>query len=233
MKSTGPIRATAILAALLCVILPATVEAHDSADAVTVLGSRNSQFTINGELAFLLGISYYGGLGASEDFVRQDLDDLQRHGFNWLRVWATWGVFENDVSAVNASGEPREPYLEKLQWLVAECDRRGIIVDVTLTRGKRSDTSLGAGNVPVHHQEPFRRGYETWSPTATDFLTDLRGAVTGGAAGWCLHNGSQRNSPAGQPRRSFDLRERRLFDQLDIEELKAIAGARGILKAAQ
>lgn len=92
MMSTGTIGGTGILAVLLCITLPAGVEAHDSADAVTVLGSRNSQFTINGEPAFLLGISYYGGLGASEDFVRQDLDDLQRHGFNWLRVWATWGV---------------------------------------------------------------------------------------------------------------------------------------------
>ena len=68
---------------------------------------------------------------------------------------------------------------------------------------------------------------------AADFPTDLRGAVTGGAAGWCLHNGSQRNAPDGQPRRSFDLRERRLFDQLDTEELKAITGALDILKAAQ
>jgi hypothetical protein len=87
--------------------------------------------------------------------------------------------------------------------------------------------------VPIHHQEPFRRGYETWSPTADDFLTDLRGAVTGGAAGWCLHNGSQRNGPEAQPRRSFDLRKRRLFDQLDSEELKAVAGASAILKAAR
>lgn len=28
--------------------------------------------------------------------------------------------------------------------------------------------------VPVHYQEPFRRGYEQWEPTAADFLTDLR-----------------------------------------------------------
>ncbi len=148
MKSTGTIGGIGILAALLCLTPPAAVEAHDRADTMTVLGSRNAQFTLTGEPAFLLGISYYGGLGASEDFVRKDLDDLQRHGFNWLRVWATWGAFEKDVSAVNAGGEPREPYLEKLKWLVAECDRRGMIVDVTLTRGKRSDTSLGAGNVP-------------------------------------------------------------------------------------
>ena len=43
----------------------------------TVLGVRDTRFTLNGEPTFLLGISYYGGLGAPEEFVRRDLDDLQ------------------------------------------------------------------------------------------------------------------------------------------------------------
>ena len=86
--------------------------------------------------------------------------------------------------------------------------------------------------VPVHHQEPFRRGYEQWEPAAADFLTDLRGAVAGGAAGWCFHNGTQRDAPDQQPRRSFDLRSRRLFDQLDDEERKVVAEAAKVLEAA-
>lgn len=83
--------------------------------------------------------------------------------------------------------------------------------------------------VPVHHQEPFRRGYSQWEPVAGDFLTDLRGAIAGGAAGWCFHNGQQRDTPDKEPRRSFDLRTRRLFDQLDAEELKVVADARALL----
>jgi hypothetical protein len=79
--------------------------------------------------------------------------------------------------------------------------------------------------VPVHHQEPFRRGYDRWEPTAADFLADLRGAVAGGAAGWCFHNGTQRNAPDQQPRRSFDFRNQRLFDQLDSEERKFVTEA--------
>jgi hypothetical protein len=75
---------------------------------------------------------------------------------------------------------------------------------------------------PVHHQEPFRRGYGRWEPTARDFLIDLRGAITGGAAGWCSHNGAQRSAPDSRPRRSFDMREKRLFEQLDKQEHKAI-----------
>src|SRR4029079_13650615 len=37
---------------------------------------------------------------------------------------------------------PREPYLGRLKALVAECDRRGVVVDITLTRG------AGSGHIP-------------------------------------------------------------------------------------
>ncbi len=311
------------------------------------LGVRGLSFTLNDTPTFLLGISYYGGLGASESFARDDLDDLRRHGFNWLRVWATWAAFDNDISAIDTTGRARKPFLDKLRWLVAECERRGMIVDVTLTRRKPSagvspggslptfeahrramDTivtalkphrnwyldmanerdvrddryvpanelkamrdlvrrldperlvtasfgghDLGESDIreglsdigldflaphrprapesprqtqqktrayidmtkrldraaPVHYQEPFRRGYGAWNPVATDFLTDLDGAIAGGAAGWCLHNGSERGTADMKPRRSFDLRAARLMDQLDAEERKVVEGARDVV----
>lgn len=318
----------------------------DPAVEGTGLGIDGTRFTINGEPTFLLGISDYGALGASEEFLRRDLDDLQRRGFNWLRVWATWGAFDRDVSAVDAEGRPREPFLGRLEWLVAECDRRGLIVDVTLTRGEGSEggavasfeghrravetliaalkdhrnwyldlanehdvgdarhvpakelkelreladrldpgrlvtASFGGHDLdeadlreslvtigldfvcphrpreagspaetaaktreslammrsidrpaPVHYQEPFRRGYGRWEPTAADFLADLRGALDGGAAGWCLHNGSTRGAEDERPRRSFDLRSRRLFDQLDAEERDVVDRAARLVRAA-
>jgi beta-glucanase (GH16 family) len=309
----------------------------------TTLGIEDASFTVNGRRTFLLGISYYGGLGAPEESLRRDLDDIQKYGFNWLRVWATWGLLDADISAVDAQGRAREPFLGRLRRLVAECDRRGLIVDVTLTRdagGRLPDFSahqqavatlvetlkahrnwyLDLANerdvrdgryvsiaeikavreqvrrldpprlvtasfgghdlseedareslatagldflcphrprhsespgqtetrtrallalmqnigrvVPVHYQEPFRRGYTQWEPVAADFLADLRGAVAGGAAGWCFHNGTQRDAPDQEPRRSFDLRTRRLFDQLDAEELKFVAEAAQVARAA-
>jgi len=78
--------------------------------------------------------------------------------------------------------------------------------------------------VPVHYQEPFRRGFtpKQWQPNAEDFLADLKGALEAGAAGWCLHNGDQKDKPKSKPRRSFDMRESRLFDQLDEHEMKFI-----------
>jgi len=299
------------------------------------LGVKGSQFTLDDRPVFLLGISYYGALGASQENIRRDLADMKKCGLNWLRLWATWAAFDNDVSAVDAEGNPRPEFLDKLRWLVAECGRQGMVVDVSLSRGngvtgparlqtpkahrravetivtalkghpnwyldlsnernirdrrytsfeelkdlrqlvsqldpKRLVTASHAGDigrddlreylftvkvdfisphrprgpkspeqtaaktteylqwmkqlgriVPVHYQEPFRRGFTRgWEPTAEQFLEDLDQALRSGAAGWCFHNGDQRDRPDGRPRRSFDLSQQRLMDQLDAEEQK-------------
>lgn len=320
----------------LCLLSAAT--ATNRGQTKTVLGIDGSRFTVNGRPTFLLGVSYYAALGATKDFIRRDLDDLQPRGFNWLRVWATWGGYENNISAVDTRGNARQPFLDRLKWLVAECDRRGLVVDVTLSRGQempdmtahraavativdalkshrnwyldlgnerdvrdarfvssdelkqlrakvreldpdRLTTASFGGHdlsredvrdalvkggvdflsphrprnpkspeqteaetrallklsrdvarvVPVQYQEPFRRGYTRWQPTADDFVTDLRGAIQGGAAGWCFHNGGQRGVPDERPRRSFDLRERRLMDQLDSTELNFLKRAKDVI----
>ncbi len=296
--------------------------------------ASGERFCLNGRAAFLLGASYYAGLGASEDFIEDDLTDLKRAGVNWIRVRATWGAFEHNVSAFDEDGDERSPYWEKLLWLCEFAEKLTIVVDVTLSRGdgvagedvlggdeahlnaagilaeglqarrnvyldvanerniaderhvpiafvrrlrdrvKQIDpdrlvTASHAGDVepdrlyeyltagrvdfltphrprsaespgetqqktgtlrsrmgrlgkvvPILYQEPFRRGFGEWQPAGEDFLTDLAGAVAGGAAGWCLHNGHTFNAPQGRPRRSFDMRptEGRLVDQLEDEE---------------
>ncbi|MBN1124397.1 MAG: hypothetical protein JXA82_05260 [Sedimentisphaerales bacterium] len=341
---------TAIILSVALVILSIispVLEADRITDSPgkTILGIDDSRFTLNEKPVFLLGFSYYGGLGASQESVRADLDDFQRYGFNWLRLWATWNAYGNNVSAVDAKGRAREPYLSRLTWLLAECDRRGMVVDVTLTRGKNSTTggplpdfeshkravqtlvealrpyrnwyldlanerdvrdnryvgcdelkqmrelvrrldpqrrvtaSFGGHDlseqdlrdvlitvgvdfvcphrprharspgqteketkavlermekigrvVPLHYQEPFRRGYGAWTPKAEDFLVDLRGAIRGGAAGWCFHNGGQRTESDEQPRRSFDLRRKRLFEQLDEVERQMLTSLPSLFK---
>ena len=93
---------------------PASAVPGRDATGGTVLGVRDTRFTLNGEPTFLLGMSYYGALVSPEEFVCRDLADLERHGFNWVSVWATWGAFDRDVSAVNAGGGPRESFLGRL-----------------------------------------------------------------------------------------------------------------------
>src|SRR4051812_31157019 len=87
-----------------------TSYAHAAAPPTT-LAIQGPAFTLNNNPPSPPGCSYCAALGAPDDFIRKDLDDLRRHGFNWIRVWATWTAFDNDVSAVDATGQPRQPYL--------------------------------------------------------------------------------------------------------------------------
>jgi hypothetical protein len=103
----------------------------------------------------------------------------------------------------------------------------------TEAAARKSIALLGEAvhGAPFHYDEPFRRGYGEWEPLAKDFLTDLEGAIAGGAAGWCFHNGGTRSASDERPRRSFDHRERRLLDQLDEEEKKALEAIRKLQAA--
>jgi len=309
------------------------------------LDESRTGFLVNERPTFLLGASYYGGLGAPDDFVDRDLDELKRHGFHWIRVWATWAAFGHNVSAVTPVGQAREPYLSRLKQLCEKTDGLGLIVDVTLSRGNGvvgsgllpgqeghleavgllaeelkpfrnvyfdlgNERNMGKGRhvafdelsvlrervgeldpgrlvtasqagditgqelrdylmvakvdfisphrprragspeqtaertreyfrrmqelgrlVPIHYQEPMRRGFGTWQPEARDFFADLRNAEVGGAAGWCFHNGDERSQPDRRPRRSFDMRreEGRLFEQLEVLERTVVEKASSAL----
>ncbi len=101
----------------------------------TEIGVRGREFVVDGKPVFLLGCSYYSGVGAREEVYRNDLGELRNCGFNWIRVWATWGAYGKDVSVVDGKGEVRKEYFDRLRKLIEECDRRGMMVDVTLSRG--------------------------------------------------------------------------------------------------
>jgi hypothetical protein len=138
---------------VLCLLVAVFFAYLHSAEGVvseqpnTALAIAGDWFTINGQPVFLLGFSYFSALGSPEDFISRDLDDFQRRGFNWLRVWATWRTSDFDMSAFDSDGQVREPFLAKLKWLVAECDRRALVVDVTLARCKPTARAGIAGRL--------------------------------------------------------------------------------------
>lgn len=105
---------------------------HFGSSALTICGDA---FCINGNREFLLGISYYGALTASDGNIQRDLDDMVRYGFNWVRVWATW-AYTQDVSVITPYGGIREPYMGRLKRFIGDCNSHGIIVDVSLAHGE-------------------------------------------------------------------------------------------------
>ena len=90
---------------------------------------------VNGRPTFLFGASYFAGLGADEQAIQEDLAELKQAAVNCLRVWATWRAFDNDISAIDADGDERSPYWDRLLWLVELADKLGFVVDVTIDRG--------------------------------------------------------------------------------------------------
>ena len=58
----------------------------------------------------------------------------------------------NNVAAIDEKGEARPPFLAQLKWLVEQCDRRGIMVDVTLTRGDGSRGSPHLETLAAHRR---------------------------------------------------------------------------------
>ncbi len=101
------------------------------------IGPSELQFELNGVPQFLAGMSYYGALSAeSPRLWERDMDDLLNVGMRWIRVWATWDFANENVSAVDPEGVVRQPYMRRLKQLVELCDRRGMVVDVTVSRGK-------------------------------------------------------------------------------------------------
>ena len=301
-----------------------------------VLGVQGTRFTLDGRPTFLLGISYYGGLGASEDSVRRDLDDVEtprlqlaarlgdlvgvrpgrlrggcrrpaRASRSWQapmagrrvrpprpgrgrhavarqrggragrcrdfeahrravetlvgalkghRNWYLDLANERDVrdarrvprrGAEGPAGLARELDPELLVTAsygghdLDDADLREALLTIGLDfvaphrprdAGSPAQTEAKARDclapmkelgrpAPVHYQEPFRRDYGRWEPSAADFLEDLSGAMPAGPpAGASTTDG--RGPAADRPRRSFDLHARRLFDQLDAEERKVV-----------
>jgi len=78
-----------LLVCVIAVTLPLASmvgRADTLGEGKTILGIEGARFTLNGRPTFLLGFSYYGALGAQEEFIRNDLDEFQRGGSNWLSV---------------------------------------------------------------------------------------------------------------------------------------------------
>ena len=153
------------------------------------LGIRGTTFTLNGTPKFLLGVSYYGALGATREQIQRDLDEMQQYRCNWIRVWATWGAFGKDVSAVDAQGMPREVFMTKLRWLVEECNRRYMVVDVTLSRGNGATGPARLQSLAAH-----RQAVDSVAEQAT--LAPTQRLVK------FLLSHSQRGIMAGRPKRS-------------------------------
>lgn len=110
--------------AALIFLLPIACGASGAGPRVGLAGER---FTVDGVPTFLLGASYFDVLGYKES----DLDELSARGFNLVRIWLDWAVWEGrERSCFDENGN----FLQAPAVLafVRAAAARGIVVDVTV-----------------------------------------------------------------------------------------------------
>ena len=105
------------------------------APAQLALGVSGHRFTVDGVETFLLGVSYFDAIAASEDFVRADFDQLAALRINHVRVFAAWNGLTLASSVLRPDGSVDAGALGRLVRIVDLARERGIIVDVTFARG--------------------------------------------------------------------------------------------------
>ncbi|MDO8496047.1 MAG: hypothetical protein Q7S43_01175, partial [bacterium] len=98
------------------------------------LGISGDRFTINGNPQFLLFISYFDAMNASDAILDSDFARLQSLGFNGIRIITNWNPPGNPGQLMDANGNLRPGMLNRLINIIQKAQNHGLIVDVTFTR---------------------------------------------------------------------------------------------------
>ncbi len=101
-----------------------------------------------------------------------------------------------------------------IDFITPHLERWEASAESTVTKVRQYRDWMKPGNpigirVPIHLQEPFRRGaeWDSWEANPIHFFRDCTGGKVGGAAGWCFH------TDAG-----FNLTVEGFYDRLDSVE---------------
>ena len=109
-----------------------------------VLGVDGSRFTVDGTARFLIVVSYFDALRASDATLEGDFAWLRRHGIDGVRIFPNWwrcaavrqcgGHPGDDTLMAAPDGSLRPAVLERLRGVLAAAGRHGLIVDLSFAR---------------------------------------------------------------------------------------------------
>jgi hypothetical protein len=109
-----------------------------------VLGVDQSRFTVDGTARFLIVVSYFDALRASDGTLEADFAWLRRHGIDGVRIFPNWwrcaavrqcgGHAGDDTLMAAPDGSLRPAVLERLRGVLAAAGRHGLIVDLSFAR---------------------------------------------------------------------------------------------------
>jgi hypothetical protein len=106
------------------------------------LGVAGDKFTVDGKPRFLVLVSYFDALDASDAVLQEDFDNFQRHGVNGVRIFANWWDCANKDrckqpsprTLMDATGALRPAQLERLRHVLDLAASHKLVVDLTFTR---------------------------------------------------------------------------------------------------
>ncbi|MDP3697732.1 MAG: pilin [Candidatus Taylorbacteria bacterium] len=112
-------------------------EYQAQAQAGLTLGVSGDRFTLNGTPQFLLFVSYFDAMDASDATLDSDLSRLRSLGFNGIRIWPTWAISFTNPSTnqlMDVNGNLRPGMLNRLINIIQKARNNSLIVDVSFSR---------------------------------------------------------------------------------------------------
>ena len=117
---------------------------HAAQTTPPALGIAGTQFTVNGTPRFLVLVSYFDALRASDQVLDSDFTWLRAHGIDGVRIFPNWwrcaevrkcGGHPGDDTLMEApSGRLRPAVLARLRALLAKAGQHGLVVDLSFAR---------------------------------------------------------------------------------------------------
>jgi hypothetical protein len=107
------------------------------------LGIAGTHFTVDGVPRFLVVVSYFDALRASDKALEADFTWLRRHGIDGVRIFPNWwqckavrqcGGHAGDDTLMAPDGRLRPAILARLQAVLAAAGRHRLIVDLSFAR---------------------------------------------------------------------------------------------------
>lgn len=164
---------------------PARPPAVPAPSAPPALATDGLRFTIDGTPRFLVVISYFDALRASDAVLDADFAWLRRHGIDGVRIFPNWwrcaavrrcgGHAGADTLMAAPGGQLRPERLARLQQVLAKAAQHRLIVDLSFARETVLDAQ-GAALAVSPYAEALAAAVQALGPTP-HVMFDLQNEV--------------------------------------------------------
>jgi hypothetical protein len=163
-------------------ILAAVLSVAPAASAPPALAVRGAQFTVDGTPRFLLLVSYFDALRASDATLNADFAWLRRQRIDGVRIFPNWwrcaaerqcGGHPGPDTLFAPGGQVRPAPLARLRRVLATAASHGLVVDVSFAR----ETVLDGNGRPMAasaYAGAIARTLDALAATAPHAMFDLQ-----------------------------------------------------------